>query len=241
MSIDELLKQTTPRPWRAVNGMDRWRVESADFLICAMSDNGRSGELDAELICLAVNAFCTQKESQTFEVRQTGWVCPQCGHALKPVTYHGGAMALNREQWESVRAGDWYCEKCKSDASKTGYKYYWNHELTGDGSRREAERPSSIGLSVASPASKDWPVQCVHHVPIPADGEHPCPVCKATQPPPPPPVSNEFVAEGCEQFTAPQIDALTAVAREILKWENATMIPGYRLIEIVEMARKAIK
>lgn len=86
MSIDELLKQTTPRPWRAVNGMDRWRVESADFYICAMSDNGRSGELDAELICLAVNAFCTH--------------------------------------------------------------------FAGDGSRREAERPSSIGLSDSTQATK---------------------------------------------------------------------------------------
>jgi hypothetical protein len=37
--------------------------------------------------------------------------CPVCGFDLEPVTYPGGY--LNPDQWESVRAGDWFCDSCK--------------------------------------------------------------------------------------------------------------------------------
>jgi hypothetical protein len=53
--------------------------------------------------------------------------CPDCGKALQPVRYEGGY--LNRDQWESVRAGDWFCDACKGTRSRSGYRYFWNREL----------------------------------------------------------------------------------------------------------------
>ena len=36
---------------------------------------------------------------------------------------------LNEDQWRSTRAGDWFCDTCKSDKARTGYLYFWNREL----------------------------------------------------------------------------------------------------------------
>lgn len=48
--------------------------------------------------------------------------CPECGKMLQPVTYPGGY--LNHEQWESLRAGDWFC------ALHDGVNlYYWNSDF----------------------------------------------------------------------------------------------------------------
>lgn len=54
--------------------------------------------------------------------------CPECGLALYPVKYPSGSP-LNRDQWESTRAGDFYCTSCTSDVSKSGFRYFWEHEL----------------------------------------------------------------------------------------------------------------
>jgi hypothetical protein len=53
--------------------------------------------------------------------------CPDCGQALKRVRYEGGY--LNRDQWESTSAGDWYCTSCKGTRSGTGFRYFWDREL----------------------------------------------------------------------------------------------------------------
>jgi hypothetical protein len=58
---------------------------------------------------------------------ETEPTCPECGKALRPVHYTGGY--LNRDQWEAVRAGDWFCESCKGTRSGSGYRYFWNGEL----------------------------------------------------------------------------------------------------------------
>lgn len=57
-------------------------------------------------------------------------LCPDCGDVLHRVAYPGGSM-LNEEQFADVRAGDWYCDQCKGDRSKTGFRYFWNRELEG--------------------------------------------------------------------------------------------------------------
>lgn len=56
-------------------------------------------------------------------------VCPVCGKELIRVRYPANSP-LNREQWASQRAGDWYCETCPSGwATNRPYRYFWDHEV----------------------------------------------------------------------------------------------------------------
>lgn len=54
--------------------------------------------------------------------------CPQCKGSLKKVTYPSDSV-LNRDQFDSVRAGDWYCTNCKGTEASSGYKYWWHGDL----------------------------------------------------------------------------------------------------------------
>ena len=54
--------------------------------------------------------------------------CPKCNGPLKEVTYQSNSM-LNRDQFDAVRAGDFYCTSCKGSESSSGYKYFWLREL----------------------------------------------------------------------------------------------------------------
>ena len=54
--------------------------------------------------------------------------CPKCNGPLKEVTYQSNSM-LNRDQFDAVRAGDFYCTSCKGSKSSSGYKYFWLREL----------------------------------------------------------------------------------------------------------------
>lgn len=54
--------------------------------------------------------------------------CPACGNALHRVRQERGGM-LNVEQFDSVKAGDWYCDVCVSDQARSGHRYFWNREL----------------------------------------------------------------------------------------------------------------
>jgi hypothetical protein len=54
--------------------------------------------------------------------------CPICNNELKEVHYPQDSY-LNEDQWASIRCGDYYCDTCKSDRSRTGYKYYWKKDL----------------------------------------------------------------------------------------------------------------
>jgi hypothetical protein len=58
--------------------------------------------------------------------------CPVCGGPLERVTYSVGY--LNRDQWESTRAGDWCCESCpetvgSAGRARTGYAYFWDRDV----------------------------------------------------------------------------------------------------------------
>lgn len=58
-------------------------------------------------------------------------LCPErCGGVLTPVSHPAGSM-LNAEQFDAIRAGDWYCTRCKGDRSNTGFRYFWNREIAG--------------------------------------------------------------------------------------------------------------
>jgi hypothetical protein len=54
-------------------------------------------------------------------------LCPVCKEPLHPVAYPSGAM-LNCDQWDSVRAGDWYCDTCPPGSGQR-YCYWWESEV----------------------------------------------------------------------------------------------------------------
>lgn len=56
-----------------------------------------------------------------------GYKCPKCGELLYIVRESSGY--LNEEQFDSIRAGDYYCKSCKGNRGKSGYRYYWENEL----------------------------------------------------------------------------------------------------------------
>lgn len=55
--------------------------------------------------------------------------CPGCGEPLDRVTYDGGQTTLNREQWMSARAGDWWCPTCPHNGRGRSGAYYWAADL----------------------------------------------------------------------------------------------------------------
>lgn len=58
--------------------------------------------------------------------------CPKCNEPLTKVEYPHGSM-LNRDQWESMIAGNWFCKKCPgNDRGKSGLCYWWDHEVLID-------------------------------------------------------------------------------------------------------------
>jgi hypothetical protein len=54
--------------------------------------------------------------------------CPECGERLEAVRFNPDCL-LNFEQWSSIRAGDYFCRRCRGDRGKSGYRYYWKSEL----------------------------------------------------------------------------------------------------------------
>lgn len=54
--------------------------------------------------------------------------CPSCGAPLYRVRQSSGSY-LNADQFDAVRAGDWYCDKCSGTRGASGYRYYWNSEI----------------------------------------------------------------------------------------------------------------
>ncbi len=65
--------------------------------------------------------------------------CPGCTRPLHPVMYDTSGM-LNRDQWASQIAGQWYCKHCQGTRSKhTTYRYFWQSEIS------LAHRPAQVG------------------------------------------------------------------------------------------------
>lgn len=49
--------------------------------------------------------------------------CPQCGNDLERVRNTGGWMT--RDQFDAVKAGDWYCETCPDNGRGNSGLCYW--------------------------------------------------------------------------------------------------------------------
>jgi len=55
--------------------------------------------------------------------------CPQCQAILHRVR-RGADSPLNADQFDAVKAGDWYCSVCAgAEAKRTTYKYWWEKDL----------------------------------------------------------------------------------------------------------------
>jgi hypothetical protein len=55
--------------------------------------------------------------------------CPDCGTLLKAVR-QSESSPLNREQFDAVKAGDFYCDTCPSnDRGNQPFRYFWKTEL----------------------------------------------------------------------------------------------------------------
>src|SRR5512146_2645656 len=54
--------------------------------------------------------------------------CPQCHKPLKKIRYPHDSM-FNRDQWESMRAGDWWCETCPNNGRGVTGAYFWDREV----------------------------------------------------------------------------------------------------------------
>jgi hypothetical protein len=55
--------------------------------------------------------------------------CPECARPLQKVR-KASSSPLNDEQFDAVRAGDWFCEHHTNGRGNTSYAYYWNREVT---------------------------------------------------------------------------------------------------------------
>lgn len=110
-------------------------------------------------------------------------ICPDCGKPLEKVRYRGGY--LNEDQFDSIRAGDWYCTSCKGDRSATGYRYFWDRELraaapSGDADTRTQPKKKWRDLvaetmprgTIVGHAGETIPPEVLAHVaPLSADAD----------------------------------------------------------------------
>lgn len=58
--------------------------------------------------------------------------CPQCKGELFKV-FQSSPQMLNQDQFDAVKAGDWYCDNCPDNGrGKSGRCYFWDNEVKGE-------------------------------------------------------------------------------------------------------------
>lgn len=61
--------------------------------------------------------------------------CPNCDRKLIEVPRH--SRTLNDDQYNSIKAGDWWCETCPDNNRGTaGFCYWWDHEIEAHNKRQ---------------------------------------------------------------------------------------------------------
>jgi ribosomal protein L37AE/L43A len=55
-------------------------------------------------------------------------VCPDCNTKLKTVRRFSGSY-LSQDQFDAVKAGDYYCPNCNDEATKSKFKFFWKRDL----------------------------------------------------------------------------------------------------------------
>lgn len=61
--------------------------------------------------------------------------CPACGSPMEKIL-QPSESPLNRDQWDAVRCGDWYCDFCRV--------YYWMTLVVSDRKSDHSLRRDSI-------------------------------------------------------------------------------------------------
>ena len=136
---DEIYQKTRPvepAMERLQREYKEWRKQAGDAY--ELSDCGKDCMCDR---CLQVNGLAQligELDIYLDAARDAKPRCPDCGARLMVVHYPAGSM-LNEEQWESVRAGDFYCDSCNA--------HYWQRELSAlaEVRRLTIEREESDG------------------------------------------------------------------------------------------------
>lgn len=84
-----------------------------------------SGQLDISKF----SQFFASPRTPSAEQEKIIPVCPRCEKELEKVTYPGGA--LNEDQWDAVKAGDYRCLACPDNgrANKPKGAYWWENEV----------------------------------------------------------------------------------------------------------------
>lgn len=75
--------------------------------------------------------FGSDKSQHQQRVEPPSPKCPTCGGNLERVRYPSGCY-LNREQWDSQKAGDYFCRVCPDNgrANNKEFSYFWESEVT---------------------------------------------------------------------------------------------------------------
>jgi hypothetical protein len=84
--------------------------------------------------CVAIMCGATECSSPSETPEKP--TCPDCARPLQKVRYEGGY--LNEDQFDSIRAGDWFCEKCPKLDPPKRYRYFWNRDIAARSPDREA-------------------------------------------------------------------------------------------------------
>jgi hypothetical protein len=85
---------------------------------------------EAALICAKISGGVIVADLAACGAKADGKpICPDCKGPLQQVTCQSFSY-LNPDQFDSVKAGDYYCTECKGKRGNTGYRYYWKSELT---------------------------------------------------------------------------------------------------------------
>jgi hypothetical protein len=57
----------------------------------------------------------------------TNWPkCPKCGNDLTPTK---APAWMNSDQWDAVKAGDWFCKCHDNGRARSGVAHFWDREV----------------------------------------------------------------------------------------------------------------
>lgn len=99
------------------------RIPELQVCDCILSDPHPGEALLAELEPLRAVVEALKREKCRCYMRVVT-TCPDCGAALERVPSH---RYLNDDQWDAVKAGDFFCSGSCADATTVSGKKYWRY------------------------------------------------------------------------------------------------------------------
>jgi hypothetical protein len=86
-----------------------------------------------------------QQPGRSFALAAGSRFCPDCKRPLEKVEQAYGSM-LNEDQFDSVKAGDYFCRHCTGIRGRTGYRYFWLKETLSANAPAQAGRAGDLRL-----------------------------------------------------------------------------------------------